>query len=903
MKKQQGFSWKNCSRTKRNKENLLELLLSAGAAVLFDVLCAFVFLQSTVHMLRMIYPELEYPVAFYWKAVLVFLIISIWMETAGQIKRLPGIIIKLLVPVLGIYGVVRWMLKEEASADLKDGLWNTAYHYLEAWNEYFETNWYCPVGKETCLGFFLGVVIVVVVALFLWFAKVAEQNAMMAVLPLVVFVAGLFVGKVPSEPGVLFLFIGVLLTFSQKASVTDFIFSEGKKKTPLRALQGFGWLLAAAVILLVCSVVFISGRKTAEKVVTEYAGEAEDLILDTANRVANWEIWRIMKDPGGVERMVEQMLGTTDYNYEKLDNRTPIYKDIPYMKLTLEEAPLQTVYLKGFYGDIYNNGFWERSLETFQKAVGKEGFTAEAVGEELAVLGVENIKTRYGVKQLANHSSGVKASIFYYDPATVKAYLPYFSEENMEGISVEGEGNLKKRLSEEELHCTVWRYSGSFDTRLQNFAQGIPREWESWYEEYVLEQYLTVPDNMPNVEKVAAELAAEDLSRTKLGSISSENEERLAKAFLVADWMGRNTSYSLVLPKLPWWEDPVEYFLGTSRMGYCMHYASAATMILREMGVPARYASGYVVTRYSFEAGQDGYEAEILDNQAHAWTEIYLNGIGWVPVEVTAGYSTLLPTPTPSPTPTNTPTPTPTPTNTPTPTPTNTPTPVPTAAPTPGMTPGAELTPLPTKGAGNPAVTGAASDVAVPTPTNTPTPTPSPTPTPTPAASSDIGNEVNTSGIEGVKGELPSVTPTPGTTLEDGETDWGSTVKRSLWILLLIIVIILILLSPASVVDRFFRFEKAYHRRIRRTMRRGGNAKAVKMINRSIYRKLCFSGIVKAGCTDAEYEAALKANFPVLWPEEWDCYMEIVKASEFSLREFTDEEVEFCYKIYKDIIY
>jgi homoserine dehydrogenase len=52
-----------------------------------------------------------------------------------------------------------------------------------------------------------------------------------------------------------------------------------------------------------------------------------------------------------------------------------------------------------------------------------------------------------------------------------------------------------------------------------------------------------------------------------------------------------------------------------------------------------------------------------------------------------------------------------------------------------------------------------------------------------------------------------------------------------------------------------------------------------------------------------EYEEALKANFSVLWPKEWDRYMDIVKASQFSLRSFTDEEVEFCYKIYRDIIY
>ena len=133
--------------------------------------------------------------------------------------------------------------------------------------------------------------------------------------------------------------------------------------------------------------------------------------------------------------------------------------------------------------------------------------------------------------------------------------------------------------------------------------------------------------------------------------------------------------------------------------------------------------------------------------------------------------------------------------------------------------------------------------------------------------------------------------------------EWGETLGKSLLILLLVLVIALIILSPATVVDRFFRLEKLSHRRILKEMKRKGNARAIKMVNRAIYRKLCFSGMIKKGGTDLEYEAALKSNFSVLWPQDWERYMDIVKAAEFSLRDFTDEEVEFCYKIYRDVIY
>ena len=80
--------------------------------------------------------------------------------------------------------------------------------------------------------------------------------------------------------------------------------------------------------------------------------------------------------------------------------------------------------------------------------------------------------------------------------------------------------------------------------------------------------------------------------------------------------------------------DFVEYFLTEGKQGYCIHYASAATAMLRALGIPARYVEGYVVGKDSF--GADGW-ASVSANQAHSWTEIWMPGIGWIPVESTPG--------------------------------------------------------------------------------------------------------------------------------------------------------------------------------------------------------------------------------------------------------------------------
>ena len=60
-----------------------------------------------------------------------------------------------------------------------------------------------------------------------------------------------------------------------------------------------------------------------------------------------------------------------------------------------------------------------------------------------------------------------------------------------------------------------------------------------------------------------------------------------------------------------------------------MHFASAGVLLLRRLGVPARYVTGYAA-----EIGSSG-SVPVPDTAAHAWVEIYLNGYGWYPVDVT----------------------------------------------------------------------------------------------------------------------------------------------------------------------------------------------------------------------------------------------------------------------------
>ena len=52
-------------------------------------------------------------------------------------------------------------------------------------------------------------------------------------------------------------------------------------------------------------------------------------------------------------------------------------------------------------------------------------------------------------------------------------------------------------------------------------------------------------------------------------------------------------------------------------------------------GIPARYVEGYLITPQDVEGKQAGDTIEIPGTNGHAWTEIYVDGLGWIPLEMT----------------------------------------------------------------------------------------------------------------------------------------------------------------------------------------------------------------------------------------------------------------------------
>ncbi|MCU0697547.1 MAG: transglutaminase-like domain-containing protein [Myxococcaceae bacterium] len=102
------------------------------------------------------------------------------------------------------------------------------------------------------------------------------------------------------------------------------------------------------------------------------------------------------------------------------------------------------------------------------------------------------------------------------------------------------------------------------------------------------------------------------------------------KAFAIKQFLEKEGFYSLAQKQLVG-ETPTANFLFGEMKGYCVHFAHAATFLFRSQGIPARVALGYAVQTNRRGAGSS---VLIYGNDAHAWPEVYLEGVGWVTFDI-----------------------------------------------------------------------------------------------------------------------------------------------------------------------------------------------------------------------------------------------------------------------------
>ena len=96
--------------------------------------------------------------------------------------------------------------------------------------------------------------------------------------------------------------------------------------------------------------------------------------------------------------------------------------------------------------------------------------------------------------------------------------------------------------------------------------------------------------------------------------------------------MFREQQFFYTLEPPPLGADAVDEFLFETRRGFCEHYASSFTVLMRAAGIPARVVVGY----QGGELNEVGGYYVVRQSDAHAWSEVWLHERGWVRVDPTA---------------------------------------------------------------------------------------------------------------------------------------------------------------------------------------------------------------------------------------------------------------------------
>lgn len=155
---------------------------------------------------------------------------------------------------------------------------------------------------------------------------------------------------------------------------------------------------------------------------------------------------------------------------------------------------------------------------------------------------------------------------------------------------------------------------------------------EAVYRSFVYEHYLDISDaDRALVERLFYDDTTWNNSETP--SVSSVVSRVRAMLTTLASYTDNPTSLPANESFLPW-------FLEQERAGNSAYFATAAVMALRAQNIPARYTEGYLAEEGSFgQPDETGASSTTLTTkQAHAWVEIYLDGMGWLPAEVAPGF-------------------------------------------------------------------------------------------------------------------------------------------------------------------------------------------------------------------------------------------------------------------------
>lgn len=288
--------------------------------------------------------------------------------------------------------------------------------------------------------------------------------------------------------------------------------------------------------------------------------------------------------------------------------------------LSVTSDKTDTLYLRGFVGDTYENGTWS-ALDAENAANEKDlfywlhenGFYPQS---QFALSAAQTAEYKIETIQISNLST---CSLYRYEPFSVLSTNAGTSKNLLLPSVVETSGWNGER---EYSYTVIADASTILPQILDALQQGEPGssylQMESAYRDFVNSYALAVPQEFVDEMGALLEETKQDLNFS--GALTKEEAQLCALSFLESCF-GGDTS-------LP---------LDSTAKGTTYQYATVAALALRYYGIPARYVEGFTVRTTENET------ASVTAENAGAWVEVYQDGVGWLPLALTPGLESLAP--------------------------------------------------------------------------------------------------------------------------------------------------------------------------------------------------------------------------------------------------------------------
>lgn len=297
------------------------------------------------------------------------------------------------------------------------------------------------------------------------------------------------------------------------------------------------------------------------------------------------------------------------------------------VRLTVNQSSAKTLYLKGFVGADYSNGKWtELTRADFRGE--NDGIEDWLVQQDFTPV------QQYHLYQNAN--GGAPAA----NKVTVKnvgadrryVYLPYSAYDIDCGTSVKHDAAVRAEgirgvvgytfAERSDIYPGELLYAENWIEAPEDDKQKDYAENEAVYRSFVYKSYLSIDsDTKENIQKLFVDTYDEEQTKTVYNV--TQHIHRVLE---------NSSNYSLK-PSADSAKTVNEFLEGGT--GNSALYASSAVLAYRAFGIPARYAEGYYING---ENARNNVAADLTADDAHAWVEVYSDGIGWVPVDVTPGF-------------------------------------------------------------------------------------------------------------------------------------------------------------------------------------------------------------------------------------------------------------------------